>query len=165
MTPKYCALCPIASPDVWLPATKMISAAPFESSGVSATIGQLITWMCLSYGAGGSCCIGIDGMPLTTLITLSGHSHCTAGEKTPILTAPLHCVLPGGTKPGMQTPSGAPSLRQGGPASVAPEQQYESPMQSVLVVQGPRILPHLFDDVQMKPTPPSPQSEFCMHGS
>src|SRR5258706_4659559 len=102
-------------------------------------------------------------VPPTT--TPSGHSHCTLGEKTPIFTAPLQAVLPGGTDPGMQTPSGTPSLRQGGPASEpTPAQQYESPMQSVCVVHGPRILPHRLATVQIQSVPPSPQSEFCMQG-
>ena len=39
--------------------------------------------------------MNVGGVPGT--ITLSGQSHCTDGEKTPIFTAPLHAVLPGGT--------------------------------------------------------------------
>src|ERR1051325_969626 len=38
-------------------------------------------------------------------------------------------------------------------------------MQSVCDVQGPRILPHLFETVQTNPPPPSAQSAAVMHGS
>src|SRR5258706_6010629 len=96
-------------------------------------------------------------VPPTT--TPSGHSHCTLGEKTPIFTAPLQAVLPGGTDPGMQTPSGTPSLRQGGPASEpTPAQQYESPLQSDCVVHVTMILPHHFATVHIPYLPPSQQA-------
>jgi hypothetical protein len=47
-------------------------------------------------------CVGVPPM-----ITPSGHSHCTAGEKALDLLRTTRKRLPGGTKPGMHTPSGA----------------------------------------------------------
>src|SRR5882672_7220575 len=68
--------------------------------------------------------------------------------------APLQAA-PGGTLPGMQTPSLFASLRQAAP------QQYVSPWQSLAVAQVAPILPHLLAVVQTNPPlqlPPGPQS-------
>ena len=66
-------------------------SADVPSLGRSATTGELATKLLLS----------------------SVHSHWICGENTPTTTVPLQAAAePGGTLPGMQTPSGLPSWRQ-----------------------------------------------------